>query len=349
MDPLIPKFPMNFAQSVADVFRKETIKLELISNLHLDPAECKSREKTSCKFVIDPKNFLSCDDFQADQEIKKTAEICEFILESMRENLVELKEKQTFEQLVRKVDVAAAKSFEFYNLLENLKALKKTEKEVLLKIRKRTRILNDEEKKIVNEVWQKRVSKQQISFELRWKKSFNELWIKSQLGQHDLKIIKVLDETNEKSYHDTVDWFLATDVCTKVSKFYREKIKDLQESAREMESLYDNQIETLETKFQEAVGEKRRLHAMIQQEQDFFQKRKNEMYSYLEMKRKKKAEKELLELQKISIIVIQSWWRGIMVRNHLGRFKEFKKREKQIKKEFRARRKQAKTGKTAKK
>ena len=58
------------------------------------------------------------------------------------------------------------------------------------------------------------------------------------------------------------------------------------------------------------------------------------MEVYQELKRKKAADKKLKGLQEVKVVVIQAWWRGFIVRNHLGSFKKFKKRAREIKKEF---------------
>lgn len=74
---------------------------------------------------------------------------------------------------------------------------------------------------------------------------------------------------------------------------------------------------------------------LIQSEHEKFEKSDCEIKAYQEQKRKKAADKKLRELQEVKVVVIQAWRRGLMVRKHLGMFKTYKKRAKEIKNEFR--------------
>lgn len=73
-------------------------------------------------------------------------------------------------------------------------------------------------------------------------------------------------------------------------------------------------------------------------EHEDFDRREAEMKSYLDKKRQKEEAEKLLALQSKQIVVIQAWWRGQMVRKFFGSFKKYKKRAKEIRKEFHAKR-----------
>lgn len=125
------------------------------------------------------------------------------------------------------------------------------------------------------------------------------------------------------------------DVYFKVSKFYNVKTKELQDEDKRLSAEYDFQIDNVETQFQIASSAKKELMQIIQAEQKKFDEREREMKAYLEAKRMKESEEKLLALQSVKVVVIQAWWRGNMVRKHLGQFKTFMKRARKIKNEFR--------------
>jgi hypothetical protein len=100
--------------------------------------------------------------------------------------------------------------------------------------------------------------------------------------------------------------------------------------------------------YQIALNEQRRLQQTVESEHEKFAKREIELKNYNEMKQKKAADEKLRELQEIKVVVIQAWWRGEMVRHHIGIFRAFKKRAKMIKKSFRDARAQSKKNKKRK-
>lgn len=295
---------------------KATVQLELISNIKLNQFQCCLSEKGSCCFIIG-------------------------ILRNLNN---ELERFQTFGTLLAS-DESAEKLLESFFTLENLKSLKSLKAQLQKTIKIQKKIAKQDEVKIVDVIWSKKIASQLKTSKLKEELNINKKMISCEIEQHELRFEKISMENQEFFLKVAVDQHAACDTATVVLHFYREKIKDLQIEIKRVEKDYDARIDAIEMEFQGAEGEKRRLLAKIQQERELFETRQKDIDKYLETKRKKEAERKLREIQGPKIILIQAWWRGYMVVKILGRFKAFKKRTKAIKKDFVERRKKKNKGK----
>ena len=98
---------------------------------------------------------------------------------------------------------------------------------------------------------------------------------------------------------------------------------------------YDKHMEDAELRYQIISEEKRKFDILVDQENEKFQTKQKAVNDYLEFKRRRAAAKKLHDLQEFNILIIQSWWRGELVRHFLGPFKAYKKRSKKIKRQMR--------------
>ena len=330
----LPKFQLELSKFLSDSLEKEILKLEIISNLPSNVA-----------------NSGGNPDFRIVQEKKdeKLEEKFHRTVQSLKKLQKDLKRSQIFDFLIYETDLVIGNSKKALDMLEKLKVLEtvKSHLQKAPKVQKQT--LKTWENKITDDVWKQKIEKCQKAENLSNQMRFNTDWIDSQLNQQKILIQKSLNKADTEIIKTAVDQAVTTDACMNISHFYVVKIAELKASTEKMENEYENYAETIETDYQKAVGDKRQLLGAIESDKQFYMKRQEEIENYVSEKRRKAAEKELLQLHETNAIVIQAWWRGILVRKYLGPFKAFKKRAKQIRKEFRERRKAKKGGKSGRK
>lgn len=342
------KFSLTFSELLLHELDKLILKLELVLNLSRE-SEYEESRTGLCNFVFDPEKFISCDDLQKILEEEKFVINCETLIRTFQKLSKEVETSQSFTTLIEIVVNAATKLLKQGDALENMKTFKTLKMELQQKIKIHQETSLKKEMEIIDKFWQQREKFRENVTELSFEKNFNKLWVKSQKEQQELHLKKVSTKTYQELLSVTVDQSISIDVGTNVCRFYHQKNEDLKLEIQAMEMKYESHVETIETEFQKAVGQKRRLLTMKRQENERFMQRKVEIDNYLDMKRTKKADKEMRMLQEKNIVVIQAWWRGLMVRKHFGRFKMFKARSKQIRKELRLKRKQNKEIKNKKK
>lgn len=311
-------------------------KLELVQALPLDKSDFEDEKDPVCHSIIDTKTFLPCHEIQWILQKEKFQSDCQSLTKTLLKLRDELNSSETFETLLIRVDDTAKELLELKHLMENFQELKASVDEVKKKLANRKEEETKENAELLNESFQVSISHQQQQIDLKVEQSYIETWVDSQVRQQELQLENSEDEEKMKLLGVAMSTLELEDVTNRTCKFYRQKVKELQEENDRMGADYFVQMENYEMEIQIALKTKSEVDKKIQQEHENFIRRQEEMNDYQARKRQKEADKKLLSLQKAKIVIIQAWWRGLMVRLFLGRFRSFKKRSRKIKKEFRA-------------
>ena len=329
------KLSENLSKLICETLEVGLGQLKVIQAIHLDDDQCVTGDEPFCKHVIERKRFLVCRDIQGKLNKEKFEEDFERLIATFQNLHDELQEKQTFKGLVSVVDEFHAEYAEINKILRKYEKQKNRVKYIEELLPQQRVEWKQQAAEVENEIFEKFVKKENFEIAVEVDIKYNKDWIKSQLRQNEIKLSKGEQEMTTQIVHATRIFYESEDVHFKVCQFYRQRIQELMTEADKISRIFETMNDDFETKITIANSEKEEFEKMMKIEFDNFEARENEMKAYYDIKRKQQEAKDLLELQKQKILVIQSWWRGEMVRNHLGKFKMYRKRVKQIKKEFR--------------
>lgn len=342
------KFTVESSKLICDVLKLGIGKLEVIEAIQLDESDIEQEENPVCHSVIDTQAFLPCREIQKAFNKKKFFQDFRRFIEILHKVQDELESNQTFCNLMENVDEAVGELLMMQNAMD-----KYQEQNILLnnlraKLRSQKKLEKEEEAELLNENFQFAIMHDQEEFDLNVEKNFAHSWFESNKQQNELGLKMSEDEAKQKLLQLTLSGLDSEDISFKICKFYRRRIRELQEESDRISAEYFLQIDNFELKIQIALKEKKELDLVIEKEREHFARREKEMKDYHLKKRQKEADSKLLALQKVKIVVIQAWFRGLMVRQHLGRFKMYKKRARLIKKEFQLARSKKRQGKAKK-
>lgn len=343
-----PKFSVDFANLLCAALKQEIAKLELTLNLPLKSTDYGKTDEGACHSLIDSKTFLRCNEIQGALNKEKLSEDCGEIIRLLRDIVEELTVSQTFNKLITHVDATSSEILELYSVVTDFTNLNIAVKKLNENLKNQKKFERQCEDDVDSSHRDLKFKHQELEFEMELEKTFGIKWIEAQVRQQELRLLNDEKRISEKVFNVTNETCQMEEASFKICKFYNQKIKELQEDTMRMNAEYESRIENVEIEYQIALNEKRQLQQMIQSAHEKFAEREIELKNYHEMKQKKADDKRLRELQEIKIVVIQAWWRGAMVRHHLGKFKAFKKRAKKIKKEFRVAKAQLKKNKKRK-
>lgn len=329
-----PKFTVEYSELLCGVLNHGTARLELIESI---PVASSSRavidHQDVCNSIIDKKTFLTCQEAQKILKILKFRDDILEMIRVLRSVVMELETTQTIDGLIKHVDNSSQEFLNAHLTLKNFKQQSKAVKNLEEKLKKQKEIDIQKAVAIDTELLNSKILRCRQEFDLKTEKDFNIAWVKAQVRQQEIKLSAEETRVNEKLFKITQKSCETDDYYYRTLKFYKEKLNQLNGEIHLMNSLYDSRLEQVETDLQIALNERKRQLLSIETEHDLYKKREEEMKNYQEAKSKKETEKKLRELQEVKVIVIQSWWRGVMVRSFRGKFKTFKKRTRQIKNE----------------
>lgn len=319
------KFSVLFAHLLAAVLDNGRAKLELVECL---PVYVEQASEAASHDV--PISMFN----QTGLNAQKSKDDCHDLIEFFKSLSIELKTNQTFKVLTGTVEVSSQKFLESKSIDESFQQ----QQAIVRKLKELLIGQHETEKKIEahvdDELWNASLERHQQTLDCEVEKKFNEQVLRAQLRQSELELSVEGNRISEDlltAVRTTCD---TEDVHFRVSKFYTRKLKELNHEIDRMTREYETQIESVETDYLVAKNELQRLRQLRQAEQEKFDKRENEMKDHRDLRRKKDTDKQL----KLQVVVIQAWWRGELVRHHLGPFKAFKKRSKEIREEFRVKR-----------
>lgn len=326
------KFPVESSKLICNVLKDGIERLELVRTFPLNESEFGQREKPVCHSIFDTETFIRCRDIQSALNKEKLSQDCQRVYEILCNVHDELDSSQTFSKLTDYVDECVKELLDLQTLMENHRKQKTFAENLKKMFATREERERREEADLINESFQTAEMHYQHEMDLSVETKYVESWFQSQLRQKELALMKSEEEANKELLETTIQKFATENVSFKICKFYRQRIKELQDENTKMSAEYFIQLENYEMEFEIATKIKKDLDLMIQTEQENFAQRDKEMIEYQLKKRQKETDKKLLDLQQAKAIVIQAWWRGVMVRQFLGRFKAFKKRARQMKK-----------------
>lgn len=343
-----PKLTVICLNSICEVLRDGTAKLELIQTFPVDEEDCSVNDEGACHSLVDSNTFLHCKDVQGALNKQKLRDDCRNFIQLLSDVTDELNSKQTFSKLIENVEISSNELLKAHFVLKNYYKQKNAVKKVEGILASQKLYDKQREVKADSDLLNQRFKHHKNQLDIDLEKKFNETWVNAQISQNEIKLNNELARVDGQLLDVARKTYDTDDINFKVIKFYKEKLKELYEQIDHMSTEYDIQLEKVETELQMASNDKRQMQMVFQAEHVAFEKREREIRDYLDAKRKKAEATKLHELQEVKVVVIQAWWRGAMVRRHLGRFKSFKKRAKEVKKEFRVLKAQRKK-KTSKK
>lgn len=331
-----PKFSVNFSNLLFEVSREEIAKLKLILSFKVDDDECKNNDEGASHSLIDLKTFLPCKEVQGALNNQKLHYDCRDLIQLLSDVTDELRSKQKILKLIEYVDASSEELLKVHFILKNYQDQKEANRKIEGFLGTQKEYDQQKEANVDNELFNQHILHYKDQLDNKLEKNFNETWVKAQCRQNEIELNNEEERINDQLLDVARKTYETDDVYFKTSKFYIETIKQFQEQADLISTEYDIQVERFETELQIASNERRQMKVIMEAEHEAFEQREREMSKYLNEKQKKAEAKKLCELQEVKVIVIQAWWRGEMVRHHFGHFKSFKKRAREIKKEFQA-------------
>lgn len=330
------KFNENVSKLICVILNNTIGKLRVIQAVQLDDKDCVDESPPVCQRVIDLDWFQACKDVQGALNAEKFQLDLEKLIGILQKLSDELLASCTFSSLIEAVDKMSSELLTMHSTLTS----HGNQKLAVKKLEEMLSTQKSEEKKmelaVDNKLFGTLTRKEQLKNDSKVDLKYNKDWIASKIRQNDMKLTNDGLEVKLKLFNATRETFDAEDVHFKVVKFYRRRIEEIKRETKLMNETYDQQMEQIDLKLSIANSEKNELEQQMKAERENFDRREAEMKSYLDEKQRKKEAEKLLALQSKQIVVIQAWWRGQMVRKFFGGFKKYKKRAKEIRKEFRA-------------
>ncbi|CAO1357754.1 unnamed protein product [Diamesa tonsa] len=330
-----PKFSVYFASLLAEVLRVAITQINVMIVIDIDCNYNVSSNCTKSKWMIDIESFEKISDVMNLKDKMKMKEDLIIVLEIFQNLYDELKTEQTFNCLMKTIEIDLTEVLEHEFLLNNCEKQRVAMEKLKKVLRHQKEIVIDIEKAGDDELMQQDVIYYQSMVGCNMEKRYVDSWIQSQLSQNEITLRNKEEEADERLFGFSCDTFNENDVQSKTEKFYRVQIDEMTAEADKMSIEYDKHMEEAELKYQIISEEKRKFDILVDQEHEKFQTKQKAVNDYLEFKRRRAAAKKLQELQEFNIIIIQSWWRGQLVRHFLGPFKAYKKRSKIIKRQMR--------------
>ena len=329
------KFSVYFANLLAEVLRVAIAQINVMVVVDIDCNYNVSSNCTKSKWMIDIESFEKISDvMNIKDKIKLKADLI-LVLEIFKNLYDELKTEQTFNSIMGAIDKDLEEVMEHEFLLNDCEKQRVAMEKLKKVLRHQKEIVYDIEKTGDDELMQQDVIYYQSMVGCNMEKRYVDSWIQSQLSQNEITLRNKEDEAEERLFGFSHDTFNEKDVQANTEKFYRVQIEEMTIAADKMSIEYDKHMEDAELRYQIISEEKRKFDILVDQENEKFQTKQKAVNDYLEFKRRRAAAKKLHDLQEFNILIIQSWWRGELVRHFLGPFKAYKKRSKKIKRQMR--------------
>ncbi|KAI4479935.1 hypothetical protein M0804_010674 [Polistes exclamans] len=265
-----------------------------------------------------------------------------YVHKILNETLDEIKHFRKFERLEQEVNNIAKMFEDEHNLEENC-TIWENQVNQLRKLIKDEASRKEREKRELLELAQITNGKvDDTVYEIALKMGYVENWEKARLTQqklkHDVEEQDLLNELNEYRKEQSLEEI----VIRKLSAYYEENIKDMEDEMFAWTNRYNNEIERrqreiddLKVKVEEQKIEIQDLRAMKDERDAIIDA------NLAEIKRLEDEAKYQAILDRAATI-IQSVWRGYMVRHQLGEYKDLRVRLRKRKKLAAARRKKLK-------
>lgn len=322
-----PKFSVYFASLLVEVLRDAIAQMNVIAVVDID---CNNNVSSNCiksEWMIDIESFEKISDVMNLKDKTKLKEDLITVLEIFKNLFDELNTKQTFNSMMKSIEMDLEEVVKHEFLLNNCEKQRVAMEKLKKNLRHQKEIVKDIEKAVDDELMQQDVNYYQSMIECNMEKRYVDSWIQSQLSQNEKTLHYEQDEANERLFGFSHDTFNENDVQAKTEKFYRVQIEEMTKEADKMSIEYDKHMEEAELRYQIISEEKRKFDILVDQENEKFQTKQNAVNDYLEFKRRRAAAKKLHDLQEFNILIIQSWWRGELVRHFLGPFKAYEIRK----------------------
>lgn len=332
----LTKLPVEICQQLCGILSDAVAKLELIASFPLDPADYNSSDQGVCLAVIDKETFRPCSKIQGELNIKKLEDDCAEIIQLFRDVSNELHNEKSFANLIKYVEHASHHSRHMKETLNECHRQKNKAKDLEKTLKNLDSVEKQKLNDIDSEILNLKLMNEQLFISCEQEKKYCKAYVEGQLQQTKFELDQSAKSLDHQRIEMVSESLMTEDAFLKVCKFYRTKITEHQTETARVSAEYDKQIEEVETQYQIVSEERRQLLLKVKDEHEKAAQQELELKAHEERKRKKAAAEKLRELQEVKIVVIQSWWRGLMVRRHLGKFKAFKKRAREIKKEFKA-------------
>ena len=334
-DKFIPKFSVYFASLLVEVLRDAIAQMTLMIVIDIDCNSSVSSICTNSEWIFDIESFEKISDVMNLKDKMKFKEDFTKVLEIFKNLFEELQSKQTFNGMIKAVEIDLKEVAKHEFLLNNCEKQQFAMEKLKNILRHQKDIGNDIDKAVDDELDQQDVIFYQSMIECNMEKRYVDSWIQSQLSQIEIALLYEEEEADERHFGFSHNTYNENDVQTKTEKFYRVQIEEMTEQTDKMNIEYDKHMEEAELKYQIISEEKRKFDIFVDQENEKFETKQKAINDYLDFKKRRAAAKKLLDLQEYNIVIIQAWWRGELVRHFLGKFKAYKKRSNKIKRQMR--------------
>ncbi|KAI5754874.1 hypothetical protein M8J77_012240 [Diaphorina citri] len=117
-------------------------------------------------------------------------------------------------------------------------------------------------------------------------------------------------------------------VANEIMNFLRKSVQDLNDQLDWWKQKYENDLEQKEIKLKVVTLERDQQLEKLEELTRVYNERKAEIEDYEAIKAEIKRQQDFENYQNQMATKIQAWWRGVMVRRHLGPFKDLARKPK---------------------
>lgn len=330
------KLPVKFSPAFFGNLKHFLGILELSSRFNIIVDGINNQNIALCNFEIALQNFPICQEFKGRLNELKLQDDCVRIYETLKNLHDELLHSQSFATFTKTVDDNCTFYMNRLETVTNYYQKKAQLKELYEKIIHLHGDLIEKLRAMDKTLFQTKLNVAENEQRANIDKKLMLTWIADKKRQNVLKF-----QVDEKKINENLkrlqDLIRRENVSRrKIENYYDLKVAELQKETLRMSEEYDQKLDEVELKLQIVKNTKNLLNQAIESEGKIFTQRQLEMDEYIAIRNRKAAEKLLRELHERNATFIQAWWRGCLVRHHLGPFKMYFKRAKAIRKEMKS-------------
>ncbi len=256
--------------------------------------------------------------------------ILDFTIEHLKTVTENLKNDRSFKPFFEFIEERNSKKIKEFELLNEIADGRATEST----LKKNLEEFKDESKLQIKNMENQILEKNQENFEklltLETEFRFFENALSSRNKENSLRFRHMEKQLEDELMELNNSISRENEIMHKIKMFYKEITMKMKNEADQMQEFYDRRAEELEFEYQLTLKDKEDVEKTLKEDQTTFEERQKVIDDYKEEVKNRLILLALLKKQNAAALMLQSVWRGVMVRNFLGQFKKNKKRAREI-------------------
>ncbi|KAL0272694.1 UNVERIFIED_CONTAM: hypothetical protein PYX00_005566 [Menopon gallinae] len=258
----------------------------------------------------------STPDLTSSLKLQRDRQLLQFVI---TDTLSSLLGDGTFEAMYRAGKALKQKSMDEQGLLEEVKKNTEYIRELMKKSDEKTRLNDLEERQRDSLLYKLQDDIDDVKLRCRIEEQFVDKW---EITRGKQNVMRLRDE--EDSYRNQIEdlttkMVLEKRVNDEMQLYIKSNQMELEEQLEEWMTRYDTEMERRENKILQLKYMRDQTEEEVKRLQSLFDARQNEMKEWIKFR-------NIWRRRTMASLLIQSWWRGLMVRKKLGPYKVKKKK-----------------------